>query len=239
MTAFERARRAIDAHDLGALRTEIAARPGLVADRDGANANTLLGMATATGDERTVRMLLVAGADPGQANLHGWTALHQAGYADQPALAELLLDAGADPSAYGRGDGGTGDAALIGSLAGTPEAGVHRGFYRPHSGFPEWTPSDDPQEVLDEALAYAARGNRAEVLRLLIDSGARLEADVYRGTALGWAAASGAPAAARELLALGAAVDGRTSFGGLGYGTPDGWAEHAGHADLAARIRGT
>ena len=45
-----------------------------------------------------------------------------------------------------------------------PAAGAHRGFYRPHGGFPYWKPADDPQEVLDEALAWAARGNRAEAV---------------------------------------------------------------------------
>ena len=37
----------------------------------------------------------------------------------------------------------------------TPEACAARGFYRPHSGFPDWQPSTDPQEVLDEALVWA------------------------------------------------------------------------------------
>ena len=45
-----------------------------------------------------------------------------------------------------------------GTLA--PAAGAHRGFYRPHGGFPFWKPADDPQEVLDEALSWAARANR-------------------------------------------------------------------------------
>ncbi|HEX6698845.1 MAG TPA: ankyrin repeat domain-containing protein, partial [Solirubrobacteraceae bacterium] len=45
----------------------------------------------------------------------------------------------------------------------SPEAGAHRGFYRPHSGFPAWRSSDDPQEALDEALAWAARNDRADV----------------------------------------------------------------------------
>ena len=78
-----------------------------------------------------------------------------------------------------------------------PEAGAHRAFYRPHSGFPDWRPSDDPQEVLDEALAWAARSDRVEVLEPLVARGARPDADVYRGSALMWAAASGRTAAVR------------------------------------------
>ena len=53
------------------------------------------------------------------------------------------------------------------------EAGAHRAYYRPHSGFPDWRPSDDPQEVLDEALAWAARSDRVEVLEPLVARGAR------------------------------------------------------------------
>ena len=58
------------------------------------------------------------------------------------------------------------------------------GFYRPHSGFPAWQPSDHSEEVRDEALAWAARNDRVEALDLLVARGAALEADVYRGTAL-------------------------------------------------------
>ena len=48
------------------------------------------------------------------------------------------------------------------------------------AGFGDWHPSDDPQEVLDEALAWAARSDRVEVLEPLVARGARLDADVYR-----------------------------------------------------------
>src|SRR6185437_13751181 len=134
------------------------------------------------------------------------------------ALARIMLDAGGRLDLSARGDGGTplvvalfwghrevvdllglepgnlrvaaglGRLDLIQTLAGTPEAGAHRGFYRPHGGFPAWQPSDDPQEVLDEALVWAAKSGRLEVLRLLVELGARLNADPYRGTALTWAA---------------------------------------------------
>ncbi len=245
---FARAYRALEGHDVDALRAELEAHPE-IARQEGTNGNDLLGMATAAGDERTVTLLLEAGADPSHGNAHGWTPLHQAGYSDQPEFARLLLDAGADASLFARGDGGTalvaalfwgnravtevlleagplprnlrvaagvGDAALMEKVIGTAMAGRHRGFYRPHSGFPEWAPSDDPQEVLDEALCWAARSDRA--VGALLDAGAALEADVYRGTALVWAGATGATAAMRELLERGAAVDGRSSFGGPSHG---------------------
>ena len=59
---------------------------------------------------------------------------------------------------------------------------------------------------------------RPDALELLVSHGARADADVYRGTALAWAAARGHTAAARRLLALGAHPDARTTFGGPDHG---------------------
>jgi ankyrin repeat protein len=247
---FVRAYRAIEANDPDGLRAVLDRWPEITR-MEGTNGNDLLGMATATCDERTVGLLLDYGAHPSHPNAHGWTPLHQVGYANAVHLVNVLLDAGARSDTFARGDGGTplvaalfwghrevadllarrrveprnlraaagvGDAALVDELAGTPQAGAHRGFYRPHSGFPAWTPSEDPQEVLDEALAYAARSGRTNVLDALVGHGARLEADVYRGTPLIWAASTGRADAVRRLLALGADPMGRGSYGGESHG---------------------
>jgi ankyrin repeat protein len=253
---FARAYRAVEARDLNALARVLDGFPGLVHER-GTNGNDLLGMAGATRDLRVCKLLLERGADPRKANVHGWTPLHQAAYGDQPALAEVLIKAGASADVPARGDGGTplivalfwghrdvtevlvaegvvpanlraaaglGDLGLIEGLFGsdgrpTPQAGEHRGFYRPHGGFPPWTPAcDDAQEVVDEALAWAARGDRVDALAPLVGHGARLQADVYRGTPLVWAAATGRAAAIRRLVELGADPNGRSTFGGLDHG---------------------
>ncbi|GAA4544751.1 ankyrin repeat domain-containing protein [Amycolatopsis samaneae] len=100
----------------------------------------------------------------------------------------------------------------------SPAAGARRAFYRPHSGFPRWRPSGDPAEIRDEALSWAARNDRVDTLRTLVERGAVPDADVYRGTALAWAAAQGKAAATRALLDLGAEVDQRGTFGGPGHG---------------------
>lgn len=244
---FARAYRAIEAHDVERLPALLDLFPELVRAR-GTNGNDLLGMAGATCDERLVAILLERGADVTRANAHGWTPLHQAAYSDLPVLARMLLDAGARTDVSARGDGGTplvvalfwgnretaellglhprnlrvaaglGRVDLLDELIGTPEAGAHRGFYRPHSGFPAWQPSDDPDEVRDEALTWAARNGRVEALERLVERGASLEADVYRGTALGWAAACGRVEAVRRLVALGADPNQRATFGGPGHG---------------------
>src|SRR5204863_7125528 len=163
-------------------------------------------------------------------------------------LARLLLDAGARTDLSARGDGGTpliaalfwghrevagvlgleprnlrvaaglGLVELIDELAGTPAAGAHRGFYRPHGGFPAWQPSDDPQEILDEALVWAAKADRVEAIERLVELGADLDADPYRGTPLIWAAANGRVAAIRRLVVLGSDINARGTFGGPEHG---------------------
>jgi ankyrin repeat protein len=109
-------------------------------------------------------------------------------------------------------------AAGLGQVDPLERPGGPRGFYRPHSGFPFWRPSDDPAEIRNEALTYAARNGRVEALRALAERGADLDADVYRGTALAWAAFTGQAAAVRALLALGADGNRRGTFGGPGHG---------------------
>jgi ankyrin repeat protein len=98
------------------------------------------------------------------------------------------------------------------------EAFAARGFYRPHSGFPDWRPSADPQEVLDEALVWASKSGRTDVLPRLVRAGARIDADPYRGTPLIWAAASNRIETAEWLIDHGARVDFKGTFGGLTHG---------------------
>jgi ankyrin repeat protein len=151
----------------------------------------------------------------------------------------------------------------------TPEAGKHRGFYRPHGGFPVWKRSNKPKEILDEAFTYACRSGRIEVLGYLIKMGADIDGDPYRGTGLTWAAATGKLDTVRWLLDHGARINRRGSFGGPGHGqaitalhiagqsgqmeavklliergadmsirdqlyggSPIGWTDHGGHAEI-------
>jgi ankyrin repeat protein len=223
----------------------------------GTNGNTLLNLAISVAPDETgiLDLLLEGGAEVNQGNDRGWTALHQAGYANKPELAKRLMAAGADPTREGHGEGGTPLAAALfwghrevtevlagaaiaprnlriaaglgrrdlidecfdGSGALKPAAFEGRGFYRPHSGFPVWQPSRDPQEVLNEALVWAAKADRVEVLGALVERGADINADPYRGTPLMWAGANNRLAAAKWLLEHGAKIS-RATFGGPSHG---------------------
>jgi len=110
------------------------------------------------------------------------------------------------------------EACFTGERTQTLEAGAARGFYRPHSGFPDWQPSTDPQEVLDEALVWACKSNRVSVLERLVRAGVQLDADPYRGTPLIWAAACNRREAAAWLLDHGANINQKGTFGGLTHG---------------------
>ncbi|MCT2583219.1 ankyrin repeat domain-containing protein [Actinophytocola gossypii] len=261
---FARAFRALRNRDVDGLGALLDRFPELVAAR-GTNGNDLLALASATRDERLVSLLVGRGADVARGNRHGWTALHQAGYANLPRMARVLLDAGAPLDVSARGDGGTplvaalfwghrevaellgtaprnlrvaaglDDVALVDELWATPAAGAHRGFYRPHGGFPAWQPSDSAAEVRDEAVSWAARSGSVAAMTALVERGAAVDANVYRGTALTWAAANGRVAAVRRLLELGAEVNLRGTFGGPAHGVGTTALHHAaesGHLEV-------
>ncbi|NUT49552.1 MAG: ankyrin repeat domain-containing protein, partial [Saccharothrix sp.] len=136
-------------------------------------------------------------------------------------VARLLAGHGVTPRNL-RAAAGLDDVDLLDELlptsGPTAAAGAHRAFYRPHGGFPAWRPSDNPREVVDEALSWAARANTTRAIDRLAASGADLDADVYRGTPLTWAAANGHTDAVRLLLRLGADPDRRGTFGGHTHG---------------------
>ncbi len=168
-------------------------------------------------------LLLGAGARAdAEAHGAGGTPLAVALFWGNREAADVLARAGIVPRNL-RVAAGLGRRDLVRACFGpdgrlTPEARAARGFYRPHSGFPRWQPSDDQQEVLDEALVWAAKAGRLEVMELLVERGARVDADPYRGTPLLWAAATGRLEAARWLFDHGADVNQRATFGGPEHG---------------------
>ena len=103
---FMLAYQAIEKHDLPGLQLLLDS-DGTLATACGTNNNTLLNLAGSCRFTEGTKLLLASGADVNQANVRGWTPLHQAAYSNQPELAQLLIDAGAVPDTSAHGDGGT------------------------------------------------------------------------------------------------------------------------------------
>lgn len=171
-----------------------------------------------------VQLLLEAGANPGAYALgDGGTPLIMALFWGHREAADILAAHSLAPFNL-RAAAGTGSMDLLRSLFKAngclrPEAGMHREFYRPHSGFPVWQPSTSEQEILDEAFVYAAKSCRMEALEFLLRHGAAINADPYRGTALTWVAAgSGDILTAKWLVEHGAEVNKKGTFGGPSHG---------------------
>jgi ankyrin repeat protein len=174
-------------------------------------------------DCELARLLLDAGARCDlYAHGEGGTPLATALFWGHREAGDLLAEHAVVPLNL-RVAAGLGRLDLIRSLVGedgtlSEAAAAARAFYRPHTGFPIWHPAADPQEVLDEALVWAAKSDRVDALGLLVELGADVDADPYRGTALTWAAANGHVAAIARLIELGAGVDRTGTFGGPDHG---------------------
>lgn len=184
---------------------------------------TPLHQAAYRNDPEMAALLLDAGArHDASAHGDGGTPLAVALFWGHREVTAVLAERGVVPANL-RVAAGLGRSTLVqacfdsaGTL--TAPARVDRAFYRPHSGFPAWRPSDDAQEILDEALAWAAKSDCPNVMPLLVARGARVGADPYRGTPLIWAAANNHRQAAGWLLDHGADVNQRATFGGPSHG---------------------
>jgi ankyrin repeat protein len=197
------------------LLLEAGADPNLPNDRGW----TPLHQAACTGDEELVGRLLEAGAVVTlSAHGDGGTPLAVALWWGRTRIAKVLAQAGVVPDNL-RVRAGLDQAEELerffdagGGLV--AEAGADRGFYRPHSGFLAWTPSDDPQEIVDEALCWAARNDAVAALEALAARGGNLHVAPCRGTPLMFAVAWRKPAAVRWLLGHGADANRRELFHG-------------------------
>jgi ankyrin repeat protein len=99
-----------------------------------------------------------------------------------------------------------------------PQASEGTDFYRPLLLFPEWERTNSRQELLDEALSWAARNDACEAMDALVRLGADVNSNAYRGTPLLWAVYSDRVTAAAWLLDHGADPDLRHDFGGREHG---------------------
>jgi len=165
----------------------------------------------------------------------GGTPLVAALFWGNREVAEVLAERGLVPPNL-RVAAGLNDAGLVEELWSSPAAGAHRGFYRPHSGFPAWQPSDSITEIRDEAMSWAARSDAVDAIATLHRLGASLDANVYQGTPLVWAAARGRVAAVRLLLSLGADPSATGTFGGPQHGVGTTALHHAAESGHLAVI---
>jgi ankyrin repeat protein len=133
--------------------------------------------------------------------------------------AELLADA---PEPFNLRNAAALGLSLEPFLAGSevlPSALVGLDFYRPLEVFPVWERTLARQEVLDEALSWAARNSQLDAMEQLVALGADVNANAYRGTALLWACFDDRVDAASWLLDHGADPNLAHDFGGRNHGT--------------------
>jgi uncharacterized protein len=169
-----------------------AAAPSAVAD------------AAMRGDKAAVRALIEKKSDVNAAQIDGTTALHWAVRADDLELTEMLLKAGAQPSAANQ-SGATpmllsamnGNAAILERLI---QAGAD--------------PNAPLSQTGDTALMIAARSGQLDAVRALVDHGAKVNAKESWGgtTALMWAVSERHSNVVQLLLEHGADVNAKSNF---------------------------
>ncbi|MBX3323918.1 MAG: ankyrin repeat domain-containing protein [Phycisphaeraceae bacterium] len=184
-----------DGKDSTAVERLIREVPATVGFHEHTTGRTLLAVAAGVGDMNAIQMLLAAGADPNAPDVSGHGPVTHAAAGGSPAAYKALRAAGAEPDLL---------AAVVfddikvirAMLAGNPDS-VHSRCVR------RLTP-----------LHNAALASRADVVRLLIDSGADVNAGSHSNwTALHVASERGAEDVVRLLLKAGASPTVQTKNG--------------------------
>jgi hypothetical protein len=189
------------------------------------------------GNKEVAALLLERGADAElETPLSGGTALMHAliwGWAD---VAVVIAAHSVYPSNL-RVAAGLGDSAMLDSMWAergqlTAEARDKRDYYRPNHGWFPWEPGDSDQEILDEALIFAAISGRIEAADRLLERGASIDGRAYNTTALLRTAWRGRIPMVDWLLDHGADIHGTGWLGGHAKGVT---ALHlaAGNGDMA------
>ena len=171
--------------------------------------------------------------------LGGWSPLEEALYWGHDDMVRLLLERGASVRNL-RCAAGLGRLDIVSAFFDADETlNVERAgaINSPFMSFHNDHHSTDPQDVLDNALVYAAAAGESATVELLLERGARVNAIPpgfdFRGTPLHYAAMRGERVVCEQLLAHGAdpeMLDPKVEQ------TPAGWARHGGHEDLARQL---
>jgi ankyrin repeat protein len=192
--------------------------------RTSANATPLWVAASATGTIEVVKRLLARGADVDAADTRGVTPLNAAASVGNSAVAMLLLARGAAPDAFASGIGHKNATPLMGAAM-NGDLPLARALLRTRPDVNRQSPDNDgivkngPVALgRMTALHLGVASRNTDMVRLLLESGASVDAPDIRGfTPLVWAIGSDRsnPAIARLLLEAGAerlaaAKDGET-----------------------------
>jgi len=176
--------------------------------------------AAMSGHVDLARRLLAAGArrDGNLMGASGGSALPVALFYAKTAVGEVLADPATPDNlrhaaALGRDLGPYHSEGVLNERAAT---GLD--CYKPIAAFPDWNRTYERQEILDEALTWAARNSQIASMMDLVSLGADVNSNAYRGTPLLWAIYADSVSAATWLLDHGADPDLRHDFGGAGHG---------------------
>lgn len=220
--------------DVAGVAAMLAARPDL-ARYAGDHDKTGLHWAAELDRLEVARLLLEAGADLEARTSWGDSPFEWAATMGSARVAELLLARGATGLTLIQ-------AAALGMLpevraflaSGAPPE-EHRRRLRPSP--PDQWPADSAHatgDILSDALYAAARNGNDEVVVLLLDHGARVDArGFFGGTGLMWAAVNGHASTVKLLLSRGADPTLKDAHFG---GTAEAWADEGGHPDIAALL---
>jgi hypothetical protein len=175
----------------------------------GSDLDVPLNLAACFNRVELVELLLDAGADPRSIEIWGVTPLESALYHGSAQAADVLARREIVPYALWT-VAGSGRLDLVedffdaqGRLR--PEAGAHRPNPADVGAPPRVPPTDDPAQVVGEALIYVCQNNRAEVVRRLLDRGADANArPLWNATGLHFAVGAGRRRIVELLVAHGA-----------------------------------
>ncbi len=217
--------------------SEVQTRMAVALLERGSPVNEPLVATASVGNLVVAQILMAEGAaiDGDPAVLGGWTPLEESLYWGSNDIAELLLGRGAAiPSLRAAAGLGRVDEMLsFFDETGSLRAGAG-GINSPFGVLEDDRCQQGDQQIVDNALAYAAMSGCSGAAEFLLDRGANVGTFPvgfhFRGTALHWAAIRGHQAMCELLLERGAdpASEDLTI-----RRTPAGWAAHEGHKELA------